>query len=114
MDDLIERLEARARRTNLNVSDGDLFRQAAAEIRNLRAERDAAHAAGLAEGVALGIEAAAVACEEQRDAYLSPQYATGQPLSSIMERMACTTCRDGIRNLDPAAIIAARATLEAT
>jgi len=82
--------------------------EAAAELRTLRAERDAAHAAGLAEGVALGIEAAAVACEEQRDAYLSPQYATGQPLSSIMERMACTTCRDGIRNLDPAAIIAAR------
>jgi len=40
----------------------------------------------------------------------APQYATGQPLSSIMERMACTSCRDGIRNLDPAAIIAARAT----
>jgi len=71
--------------------------------------RTEAYAAGLAEGGALGIEAAAVACEEQRDAYLSPQYATGQPLSSIMERMACTTCRDGIRNLDPATIRTLRA-----
>ena len=39
-DDLIARLEARSRWTNLNVSDGDLFRQAAAEIRTLRAERE--------------------------------------------------------------------------
>jgi len=41
-DDLIARFEARSRWTNLNVSDGDLFRQAAAELRTLRAEHDAA------------------------------------------------------------------------
>lgn len=42
------------------------------------------------------LDEAAEACIEQREAYLSPQYATGQPLSSIMERMACTTCSDAI------------------
>ncbi len=36
-------------------------------------------------------------CEEQQQVFLSPQYATGQPLSSIQERFACGRCAVEIR-----------------
>jgi hypothetical protein len=53
-------------------------------------------------------EAAAHACEEQARTFLSPEYATGQPLSSFNERFACKECADAIRALplttEPAAM----------
>ena len=52
-----------------------------------------------AAGRLAGLEEAAKACEDQRTAFLSPQYATGQPVSSISERFACTECANAIRNL---------------
>jgi len=45
------------------------------------------------------LEEAAKACEQQRDDFLSPEYATGQPLSSIQERFACDQCATAIRAL---------------
>lgn len=45
------------------------------------------------------VEACAKACEEQALQFLSPEYATGQPLSSITERFACSQCASAIRAL---------------
>ena len=45
------------------------------------------------------LEEAARVCEQKRDDFLSPEYATNQPLSSITERFACTECANAIRNL---------------
>lgn len=42
-------------------------------------------------------EACAKVCEELRDSFLSPQYATGQPMSSIGERFAAGRCAEAIR-----------------
>lgn len=42
-------------------------------------------------------ERAAQICEEQRQVFLSPQYATGQPFSSFAERLGCTRCAEAIR-----------------
>lgn len=42
-------------------------------------------------------EACARECEELRDSFLSPQYATGQPMSSIRERFAAGRCAELIR-----------------
>ena len=42
-------------------------------------------------------ERCAVKCEDQAKIFLSPEYATGQPLSSIMERFACEQCAAAIR-----------------
>jgi hypothetical protein len=44
-------------------------------------------------------EMAAHACEEKTRVFLSPEYATGQPLSSFNERFACKECADAIRAL---------------
>lgn len=49
-----------------------------------------------------GREEAAKACEDQRDAFLSPEYATGQPMSSVLERLACAMCATAIRQLGKA------------
>lgn len=35
-------------------------------------------------------EAAAQLCVKQRDEFLSPEYAVGQPISSFSERFACS------------------------
>ena len=43
------------------------------------------------------IEACARIAEKERDGFLSPQYATGQPLSSLMERFACDQIARAIR-----------------
>lgn len=51
---------------------------------------------------AIIIEACAKVAEEQAAQFLSPQYATGQPLSSFPERFACGACADAIRTLAPA------------
>ena len=51
------------------------------------------------EGFEKGIEAAAKVCEDQQQVFLSPQYATGQPMSSVGERIGCAACADEIRAL---------------
>jgi hypothetical protein len=47
--------------------------------------------------VAVEREACAKVCEELRDSFLSPQYPTGQPMSSIRERFAAGRCAEVIR-----------------
>ena len=42
-------------------------------------------------------EACAKVCEEQIKTFLSPQYKTGQPLSSFGERHAAASCAKAIR-----------------
>ena len=58
-----------------------------------------------AEGVRIGLEAAAKEGEVQQQSFLSPEYATGQPLSSLMERTAVKIYMQAIRELDPDTII---------
>jgi hypothetical protein len=70
MDDLVERAEARARWTNLGVSDGDLFRELAAEIRSLReqvaqAELDFADLKSWAQDIAASAAAEIRSLREQ-------------------------------------------------
>ena len=43
-------------------------------------------------------ESAAKVCEEQAKAFLSPEYASGQPMSSLAERFACSECAAAIRS----------------
>lgn len=43
-------------------------------------------------------ERCAKVCEAAAKQFLSPEYATGQPLSSFSERFACDTCAEGIRS----------------
>lgn len=62
------------------------------ELSALRAERDAIRART--------IEECAVACEQQASDFASPEYATGQPLSSFKERFACNQCAVAIRALE--------------
>lgn len=45
------------------------------------------------------LEEAARACEEQEKDFMSPEYAAGQPLSSLMERFACRECARAIREM---------------
>lgn len=52
-------------------------------------------------GYLRGVEDAAKVADAQRETFLSPEYATGQPLSSICERLACTLIADQIRALKP-------------
>lgn len=47
--------------------------------------------------VAFEREACAKVCEKQIKIFLSPQYATGQPLSSFRERHAVASCVEAIR-----------------
>lgn len=53
--------------------------------------------AALRKAVADEREACAKACEVEEQIYLSPEYATGQPLSSVGERGACRSCARAIR-----------------
>ena len=55
--------------------------------------------------VQAGIDAAAEACAKQRDDFLSPQYAVGQPISSMMERFACDECGNAIRAMSAADVL---------
>lgn len=45
------------------------------------------------------LEEAIKACDDQRDDFLSEQYAVGQPMSSFSERFACGECARAIRAL---------------
>lgn len=58
-----------------------------------------------AQAVNDALEAAAKACEDQQQVFLSTQYATGQPLSSFQERFACGRCAEAIRALKTPAIL---------
>jgi hypothetical protein len=53
----------------------------------------------IAAARAEALEEAARVCELQSGAFLSTEYATGQPLSSFSERFACNLCAGGIRAL---------------
>lgn len=43
-------------------------------------------------------EECAKACEAEAKAFLSPEYSTGQPFSSLQERFGCTQCASAIRS----------------
>ena len=47
-------------------------------------------------GYERGLREAAGECSDQRKAFLSPEYATGQPISSMLERFACAECEKAI------------------
>lgn len=47
----------------------------------------------------LAMEEAIAACERQNKVFLSPEYATGQPASSLQERFGVTSCINAIRDL---------------
>ena len=55
--------------------------------------------AALAAALPMILEKAAKECDEQAQDFLSPQYATHQPLSSLEERFACRQCATRIRAL---------------
>lgn len=44
-------------------------------------------------------ERCAQVCEDQKQGFLSPQYASNQPLGSMLERFACDCCAAAIRDL---------------
>ena len=48
--------------------------------------------AALIAALPMILEKAAKECDEQAQDFLSPQYATHQPLSSLGERFACSQC----------------------
>lgn len=56
--------------------------QSNAEITTLRAQLDEARAKAIEECMSV--------VTEMREGFRSPEYATGQPLSSVNERIACT------------------------
>jgi hypothetical protein len=63
----------------------------------MRDHQDVAYQMGLAEGAEKEREAILKVIEEQERAFLSPQYAVNQPLSSMAERFACKRIADAIR-----------------
>lgn len=82
------------------IAKAGLLRANAEALRTLLTRAEAADAAGHVRGVR---EAAAV-CKQQQTAFLSPEYATNQPLSSFNERFACGECeREILALLAPAA-----------
>jgi len=46
-------------------------------------------------------ERCAKMCEAQKEAFLSPEYASNQPLGSLLERFACDECATSIRQGSP-------------
>lgn len=62
-----------------------------AQLEAANAQADRARDDALAEAIA--------ACDEMRTEFLSPQYATNQPLSSHSERFACSSCATSIQAL---------------
>jgi hypothetical protein len=61
------------------------------ELEALRAERGR-----MAEGHREAVARCIQIIFETRDGFLSPEYATDQPISSVMERFACDRCIDAI------------------
>lgn len=72
--------------------------------------RDEAYTSGQVEPIARSLlaygqsradaatERAARVCEEKAKEFLSPEYASGQPMSSFAERFACGECATAIRS----------------
>ena len=75
-------IEARLRETVGGRAPSFIELEAAAEIASLRAQLDEARRKAIEECMAVVIE--------MREGFLSPEYATGQPLSSMNERIACS------------------------
>mgnify|MGYP001568289272 CR=1 FL=1 len=63
----------------------------------MRDHQDIAYEMGLEEGAENEREAILKIIEEQEQAFLSPQYAVNQPLSSLAERFACKQIAAAIR-----------------
>ena len=63
----------------------------------MRDHQDIAYEMGLEEGAENEREAILKIIEEQEQAFLSPQYAVNQPLSSLAERFACKQIAQAIR-----------------
>jgi len=80
-------------------------------LKSQRAWAQDAEFSARAEGKAEGLQEAADACEAQKVSFLSPEYATHQPLSSYSERFACGVCAAAILALIPADTPAAKVTL---
>ena len=53
----------------------------------------------MADAATMERECCIAAIEEQKAIFMSPEYAAGQPLSSMSERLACDSCIDAIRRL---------------
>jgi len=51
--------------------------------------------------IAIVVRRCAEACRQQAKDFLSPEYATGQPISTISERFACGECEHAILALHP-------------
>lgn len=51
----------------------------------------------IAEATARERERCIAAIEAQKAIFMSPEYATGQPLSTFQERFACDQCIEAIR-----------------
>lgn len=75
-------LQAEAERVFADVQRAVLVDDAKAEIAKVLQARD---------------ERAAQICEQQAREFLSPQYASNQPLGSFCERFACDECAKAIR-----------------
>ena len=56
-------------------------------------------ATALADARERALGEAVAACREQQQVFLSPEYATGQPLASFQERFACGRCLQEIEAL---------------
>jgi hypothetical protein len=97
INEVIRRVEYDMRHRAMLGSGGFVGERAEVEviISALRASLTTPPARSYADA----IEDAAKACEDQQQAFLSPQYATGQPLSSFHERFACGQCAAAIRLL---------------
>lgn len=55
----------------------------------------------VAEAIVAERERCAKICEAQKEGFLSPEYASNQPLGSLPERFACDECAQSIRGEEP-------------
>lgn len=62
------------------------------EVPDYRAEAIEAIAAALAAAEREGMKRAAEICEKMSGEFLSPRYASNQPIGSLTERFACDEC----------------------
>jgi hypothetical protein len=106
VDKLVRIADASRRDDGSDIPLGEQCRDAAAEIERLRRERynliadlaDMKARALTAESdVSAAYENAAKIAEAKALEFLSPEYATGQPLSSFNERFACEQVASAIR-----------------
>lgn len=55
-------------------------------------------AVSIARAILAERERCAKVCEDQKAGFLSPEYASNQPLGSLTERFACDECAQAIRS----------------